>query len=220
MVGEVTALALVVAFSPISVLPAIALIVHSERPRPTGLAFICGWLAGKAAITTLFVGVPRLLEGLNGLDGPAPHWTGWARVAAGVVCIAAGLAYWRRPMPAATGPRWVERIKHLTPAAAAAIGVSLTVLNPKVVFACAAAGFAIGTAALSSTATVASVVYFTAVAGSTAALPILAYMLWSHRVDRALDRFNSWLRRNQRAITSVVLLALGVALLVNGGQAL
>ena len=53
-----------------------------------------------------------------------------------------------------------------------------------------------------------------------AALPILAYLVWSHRVDRALDRFEQWLRRNQVTITAIVLLLLGVALLLNGLRAL
>lgn len=46
--GELTALAAGVAFSPFAVVPAIALVVHSVRPRPVGLAFIAGWLLGKA----------------------------------------------------------------------------------------------------------------------------------------------------------------------------
>jgi hypothetical protein len=74
LLGELTAFATVVALSPFSVIPAIALVVHSERPKPTGLAFIVGWLTGKAALTVLFVQAPRLLDGL---DQPAPHWTAW-----------------------------------------------------------------------------------------------------------------------------------------------
>ena len=72
---------------------------------------------------------------------------------------------------------------------AAAAGASLTVVNPKVVLMCAAAGFAIGTAGLSTLGTTAAVSYFTLLAGSTAAVPILAYLVWSHRVDRLLERF-------------------------------
>ena len=45
-----------------AVLPAIALVVHSDRPRPTGLAFISGWLVAKAATTNVTV----LLTGETG----------------------------------------------------------------------------------------------------------------------------------------------------------
>ena len=217
MVGEVTALAMVVALSPFTVLPAIALVMHSERPRPTGLAFICGWLAGKAVITTLFVGVPRLM---HGLQGTPPHWTAWVRVAAGVSFLVAALWYWRRPDAGDTGTTWVDRIKRITPWAAGFVGLALTFLNPKVVFACAAAGLAIGAAALGGPATAAAIAYFTLLGGSTAMIPILAYMIWSHRVDAALNRFAEWVRRRQVAITVVVLALLGVALLTSGWRAL
>ena len=85
---------------------------------------------------------------------------------------------------------------------------------------CAAAGFAIGTAGLSTLGTTAAVTYFTLLAGSTAAVPILAYLVWSHRVDRLLERLRDWMQRRQVAITVVVLLILGVALLFNGIHAL
>ena len=221
LLGEVTALAMVVALSPFSVLPAIALVVHSERPRPTGMGFICGWLAGKAAITLLFVQVPRLL---HGLQGTPPHWTAWLRVAAGLLFVAAGIWYWRKhrrePVASVDAPQWLDRIKRITPVGAAAAGASLTVVNPKVVLMCAAAGFAIGTAGLSTLGTTAAVSYFTLLAGSTAAVPILAYLVWSHRVDRLLERLRDWMQRRQVAITVVVLLILGVALLFNGIRAL
>ena len=217
MLGEITALAMVVALSPFTVLPAIALVVHSDRPRPTGLAFISGWLVAKAAITALFVGVPRLM---GGLQGTPPHWTAWLRVAAGVAFILAALWYWRRPGAAAAEATWVDRLERITPAAAAFVGVALTFLNPKLVFACAAAGFAIGSANMGAPATGAAIAYFTLLGGSTAVLPVLAYMIWSHRVDAGLARFADWVRRHQVAITVVVLLLLGVALLMNGLRAL
>ncbi len=85
---------------------------------------------------------------------------------------------------------------------------------------CTAAGFAIGTAGLSTLGTTAAVAYFTMLAGSTAAVPILAYMVWAHRVDRLLERLRDWMQRRQVAITVVVLLIVGVTLLFNGIRAL
>lgn len=213
LLGELTAFAAVVAFSPFSVIPAIALVVHSERPKPTGLAFVAGWLSGKAALTVLFVQAPRLLDGL---DRPAPHWTAWVLVAAGLLSIAAAVWFWFRPPQKVEAPNWVRRIKGITPTAAAAVGVALTVVNFKVLLACAAAGFAIGAAQLSLLGIAVAVVYFTALAGSTAAVPILAYLVWSHRVDRALERFNGWLQRRQNVITTILLALIGVGLLYSG----
>ena len=80
----------------------------------------------------------------------------------------------------------------------------------------AAAGFAIGAAHMSVLGISVAVVCFTALAGSTAAVPILAYLLWTHRVDRQLERFKSWMQRRQALITAVVLLLIGIVLLYNG----
>lgn len=213
LLGEVTAFATVVALSPFSIIPAIALVVHSERPKPTGAAFITGWLTGKAALTVLFLRAPRLLDGL---DRPAPHWTAWVRIVAGVLCIAAGIWYWFKPPRPVETPQWVRRITRITPAGAAAVGVALTVVNVKVLLMCAAAGFAIGSAQLSGLGTGVAVAYFTAIAGSTAAIPILGYLIWSHRVDRQLERFKNWIQRRQAVVTTVLLALLGISLLYNG----
>ena len=216
LLGEVTAFAIVVALSPFSVIPAIALVVHSDRPKPTGAAFIAGWLTGKAALTVLFVQAPRLL---NGLDGPAPHWTAWLRIVAGVLFIAAGVRYWFTPHRQVEAPRWVSGIKTISPIGAAAVGVGLTVVNVKVLLMCAAAGFAIGAAKLSGVGTGVAVTYFTALAGSTAAVPILAYLIWSHHVDRRLERFKDWLQRRQTALTTALLMLIGLGLAYNGIRA-
>lgn len=220
LVGELTGLAAVVAFSPFTVLPAIALVLHSERPRPTGAAFIAGWLVAKAAITVLFVGIPRLLDQMQGTP---PQWTAWLRVGAGLIFIAMGLWYGLRARgrtaTPGSGTNWLNRIKRITPAGAGAVGVFLTVVNPKLVLMCAAAGFAIGTAGLGPVGTTAAVTYFTLLGGSTAAVPILAYLIWSHRVDRLLDRWRDWMQRQQVTITVAVLVLLGAALLFNGIRA-
>ena len=47
---ELIPLALVVALSPLSIIPAV-LVLHTPRPRPTGLAFLAGWLVGLFALT-------------------------------------------------------------------------------------------------------------------------------------------------------------------------
>lgn len=213
LLGEVTAFATVVALSPFSVLPAIALVVHSERPKPTGAAFIVGWLTGKAALTIAFLQAPRLLDGL---DRPAPHWTAWLRIVAGALCIAAAVWFGTKPVRPVEAPHWVIKIKRITPAGAAAVGVALTVVNVKVLLACAAAGFAIGAAQLSGLGTAMAVAYFTALAGSTAAIPILAYLIWSHQVDRRLERFKNWMQRRQAVMTTILLALIGIALLYNG----
>jgi hypothetical protein len=215
LLAELTALAAGVAFSPFSVIPAIALVVHSSRPRPVGLAFAGGWLLGKAAITAAFAQVPRMFHHAN---EPAPVWTGWLRIALGVLFIAAAVLYWRRPVTEST-PDWLRRIKDITPMGGATVGLALTVINLKVVLLCAAAGYAIGLRDLGGVAASLSVGYFAVLAGSSAVIPILAYSAWTTRIDRHLERFRLWMQRRQRVLTVAVLALIGVAIVASGAAA-
>src|ERR1700742_647966 len=90
VLGQLIPLAVVVAVSPLTIVPAIVLVLQSDRPRPTGLAFMFGWVIGLAVTTAVFVQLPRLLDGLN---RPAPAWAAWVRIAVGVALLA--LALWR-----------------------------------------------------------------------------------------------------------------------------
>ena len=212
-----TALAAGVALSPFSVIPAIALVVHSHRPRAVGLAFVAGWLTGKATITAAFVTVPDLVNRIETLDSSTPSWSGWVRIGIGAVVLVAAIGYWRKPATATIEtPRWVERIKHVTPAVAAAVGVALTVVNIKVMLLCAAAGYVIGTRELGTVATSLSIVYFTLVAGSSAALPILAYSVWAERIGPYLHKFRLWMQRNQKRLTVGLLALVGFGLVYSG----
>lgn len=217
LAGELAALSAVVALSPFTVVPAMLLVVHSERPRTVGPAFIGGWLVSKAAITAAFLQLPRLVESP---DTPAPVWSGWLRIGVGAALLLGAALYGRRPPAAYRTPRWLDRIKRISPAGAAATGAVLTVANIKVLIACAAAGYVIGTAHLGITETVVAVTFFTMMGGSTAALPILAYTMWAHRIDPQLERFRLWLQRRQRLLTLTATALIGLALIYSGVHAL
>ena len=83
---ELIPLALVVALSPLSIIPAV-LVLHTPRPKPTGMAFLVGWVVGLAALTAIFVEVSSLLGGL----GKAPPWASWVRIVIGIALIVFGV---------------------------------------------------------------------------------------------------------------------------------
>ena len=121
MVDELTELiplALVIALSPLSIVPAV-LVLHSPRPRPSGLAFLTGWVIGLVALTTLFIGVSGLL---GGMGGQPPTWTSWVRIVIGVALIAFGIFRW---LTRHSKPHQMPGTKHVTesgPVKAFAIG--------------------------------------------------------------------------------------------------
>jgi threonine/homoserine/homoserine lactone efflux protein len=208
---ELIPLALVVALSPFSIIPAV-LVLNTPRPRPTGLAFLVGWLIGLAALTAIFVEVSNLLGDLN----KPPPWASWVRIVVGAALIVLGIYRWLMRKQSAHTPGWMQSLGKLTPARAGAAGVALTVVNPKVLFICAAAGLAIGTAGLGSTHVWIPVVWYVAVAGSTVAIPILAYAVSGDRLGEPLRRLNEWMERQHAVLVAVILIVIGLLVLYKG----
>ena len=211
MLTELVPLALVIALSPLSVIPAV-LVLHTPRPRPTGLAFLAGWLVGLAVLTVLFIEASGLL---GGLDRP-PSWASWVRVAVGAALVVFGGYRWFTRHRSAHAPGWMGRLTTLTPPRALVTAVVLTVVNPKVLLICAAAGVAIATEGLGRPGVYLGALYFVLFAGSTVALPILAYAASGDRLREPLTRLRDWMERQHAALVAAILVVLGVLLLYKG----
>lgn len=209
---ELIPLALVVALSPLSIIPAV-LVLHTSRPRPTGLAFLVGWLIGLTALTAIFLEVSGLAGGLG--DKP-PGWASWLRIVIGGALIVFGLYRWLTRKRSAHTPGWMRSLSNVTPPRAALTAAALTVLNPKVLFVCAAAGLAIGTAGLDDSHAWLAVVWYVAVAGSTVAAPILAYAVSGDRLDGPLARLKDWMERQHATLVAGILLVIGLLVLYKG----
>ena len=212
MLAELIPLALVVALSPLSIIPAV-LVLHSPRPRPTGLAFLAGWLVGLAIVTEIFIEVSNLLGG--GLDKP-PGWASYVRIVVGAALIVFGIYKWLTRKHSEHSPKWMSSFAKITPSRAAVTAMVLVVINPKVLFMCAAAGLAIGTEGLGRTGAVLGLVYYVMIAASTAALPILAYAVSGDRLDQPLVRLKDWMERQHATLVAAILIVLGVLVLYKG----
>lgn len=211
MLTELIPLALVVALSPLSIIPAV-LVLHTPRPRPTGLAFLAGWLVGLAALTAIFLEVSNLLGDLS----KPPSWASWLRIVIGAALIVFGVYRFLTRKRSAHTPGWMQSLGKLTPARAGLAGLALTVVNPKVLFICAAAGLAIGTAGLGSAHVWIAVVWYVAAAGSTVAIPILAYAVSGDRLDEPLRRLKDWMERQHAVLVAGILVVIGLLVLYKG----
>jgi threonine/homoserine/homoserine lactone efflux protein len=208
---ELIPLALVVALSPLSIIPAV-LVLHTPRPRPAGMAFLAGWLIGLTVLTVVFLEVSTLL---GDLDKPPP-WASWLRIVIGAALIVSGIYRWLTRKRSAHTPGWMQGLGKLAPARAGAAALALTVVNPKVLFICAAAGLAIGTAGLGTTNAWISLAWYVAVAGSTVAIPILAYAVSGDRLDEPLKRLKDWMERQHAVLVAVILVVIGLLVTYKG----
>lgn len=213
---ELLPLALVITVSPLSIIPGV-LVLHAPHPRETSLAYLAGWLLGLTGLTAIFIGISDMLGGLK--DSP-PAWASWLRISVGAALIVFGVIRWLTRRGHDHIPAWMRTMNSVTPMRAAVTGAALTVVNPKVLFICAAAGLAIGTDALGVAGTVLSAALFVAVAGSSVAIPVLAYAGAGERLDAPLERLKNWMEKHNASLVAAILLVIGLVVLYKGIHAL
>jgi threonine/homoserine/homoserine lactone efflux protein len=209
-------LALVIAISPLSVIPAV-LVLQAPHPRPTSLAFLGGWLLGLAALTAIFVASSGALTGLR--NSP-PTWASWLRVVLGLALIAFGIYQWLTRHGHTESPKWMRSFATLTPQRAGITGLVLVVVRLEVLIMCALAGLAIGSSGLSIAADSITGAIFLAVAASTVAIPVLAYAGAGHRLDDSMARIKDWMEKNNAALLATILVLIGLMVFYNGAHRL
>lgn len=214
LLTQLVPLALVVAWSPVKIVPAFIVVINSPRPKAASLAFLLASLAALALCTAVFaIEVPGVLHGLDDLH---LGWGPFTRIGAGVAFLVLGGYVWRKRQSRVRAPDWVSKLAHITPAVAGVLGVVLTVTNLKVMAATAAAGMTIGTAALDPWGIAAAIGIYTAVAGSTLMVAVIGYLLAAERVDRWAASLRRWIQRNQGPLTAILLSLVGFTLVSTG----
>jgi sulfite exporter TauE/SafE len=216
VLGALIPLGLVIALSPITVIPAV-LVLQAPRPRPSGLAFLAGWVLGLAALTALSVAASGLLGGLH--KSP-PTWASWLRVILGAALILFGIYRWLTRHRHTESPAWMRSFASITPARAGITGAVLVVIRPDVLLICVPAGLAIGGSGLDVADDWMAAAFFVAIAASTVAIPILAYAAAGHRLDDAMARLKDWMDKHNAALMAGILVVIGLMVLYNGVHAL
>jgi hypothetical protein len=216
VLGTLVPLGLVIALSPITVIPAV-LVLQAPRPRPSGLAFLAGWLLGLAALTAISVAASGLLGGLH--KSP-PTWASWLRVVLGSALIAFGVYRWLTRHRHSESPAWMRSFATITPARAGITGAVLVVIRPDVLLICVPAGLAIGAGGLGVAGDWIAAGFFVAIAASTVAVPVLAYAAAGHRLDDTMGRLKDWMDKNNAALLAGILVVIGLMVLYNGIHAL
>ena len=150
------------------------------------------------------------------LGNKPPGWASWLRVVIGAALIVFGVYRWLTRKRSEHTPRWLQSMSKLTPRRAAATAAVLTVVNPKVLFICAAAGLAIGTAGLGYTGVWVAELWYVVVAASTVAIPILAYAVSGDRLDAPMTRLKDWMERRHAVLIAGILIVIGLLVLYKG----
>ncbi len=208
---DLAPLALVVAASPLTIIPTV-LMLHTTRPRLTGMAYLLGWVVGMAVLTGIFVELPDLLGGLH-MGSPR---LAWVRIVLGTALIVLGIYAWVTRHTRSHEPKWLRQFTGAGPRRGFVIAVLLTMVNPKVLFVGIAAGLSIGTSGLDDFQKWIVVLVFVVMSISSVIVPITAYLFWGGRLEPALARLKAWMEKHNATIVAVVLLAIGIMVLSKG----
>ena len=92
----------------------------------------------------------------------------------------------------------------------------LAAVNPKNLLMAAAAGTAVATGDLTNGEDVVAVVVFTALAGCTVAVPVIADVVAHDRMAGRLESLKSWLIEHNSAVMTVLLVVIGASLIGKG----
>jgi threonine/homoserine/homoserine lactone efflux protein len=211
MTADVIPLALAIAASPFTIIPAI-LLLFTPRARATSAAFLATWVLALAVGVTAFVLLASVIERVE----ESPTWLAWTRIVLGAVLVVLGVRQWlarRTPKPT---PAWMQRIESATPRRAVRLAILLAYANPKVLLLTAAAGLSIGAAELDASGTALAIAVFTVVAALSVAVPALLYAVLGERMLGPLTRIRDWLERNNAVVMSIVMTLLGAMVLAEG----
>jgi hypothetical protein len=94
------------------------------------------------------------------------------------------------------------------------------VVRPDVALICVPAGLGIGTSGLGLAGDWLAAAFFVAIAASSVAIPILAYVAAGSRLDDTLSRLKDWMDRNNGALLAAVFVVIGAMVLYHGIHAL
>lgn len=208
MYADLIPAALIVALSPLAILPPVLLLLYSDRPRSTGPTYLCGWLAGMTLVITTVVWVSPV-----GRSNSA-ETSSQLQFGIGVLLIALGVVTWLRRRHYAEATGWLSRLQSASPAVTAILGFVFAAANPKFILACIAGGVAINALIDSPAERAGAVGYFVALAGSTTAGPILANLLASRYAEKWLERMRHSIQEHTALLTAVTLTAVGALLIV------
>jgi len=205
---ELVPLALIFALSPLSLIP-VLVTLRSARPRPTGLAFLAGWLLSITALT----GLCAELAGRVHLIG-TPTGQAWVRLGIGVVLLALGGYRWFRRGYRAAEPEWVHRLSSLTAAPGMITAGVLLLASPVALFLCAAAGAMIGTASPVEQKIWVNALCFAAVAGISVAVPVLLSLVTGGPPAGSFARLRAWVLQRHHLVAAALPVLVGVVLVL------
>jgi threonine/homoserine/homoserine lactone efflux protein len=215
-IGEMLAMAVAVAISPIPII-AVVLLLTGPDGKIKGVAYVIGSFASTAIVGGILVAVGTGAGASS--DGGPSTGTSLLKLGLGVLLLGLAAKQWRgRPLAGEQPvmPSWMGALDGLTAVKAVGAGIVLNVLNPKNLLFIVAGAAAVAGASASPTQEAVAWAVFSIIATIGVATPVVIVFATGERSAELLDGLKTWMARNSGVIMTVILLIIGAKLLGDG----
>ncbi|MFN3215550.1 MAG: GAP family protein [Acidimicrobiales bacterium] len=212
-IGQIIANAVGVAISPIPIIAVILMLLSRSAAR-NSVSFVIGWLVGLAAVTVVVLAV-----GIESSSDDGADTGGIVQLVVGALFLGLAAKQWRSRPRVGTEPEmpgWMAAIDSLGAAKAFALGLVVTVPNPKNAGLTIAAAVAIAGADLGAGQEAVVVAVYILLASVSVIAPVVFYLATGDRAAPALDATKEWLTANSATVMTVLFTVLGAKVLGNG----
>jgi threonine/homoserine/homoserine lactone efflux protein len=219
-IGQVLSFGVGVALSPVPII-AVVLMLATPKGRVNGPAFLAGWVVGIAVLGTI---VLLVASGASASTHGAPAtWVSIVKIVLGVLLVLLAVKQWRgRPRGDAAPelPKWMKTIDTFTPGRSVAMGVVLSVVNPKNLLLVVGAAAAIAQTGASTVNQAVALIVFIVIATIGVGAPVAIYYLMGDRATKILADLHDWMARENATIMAVICLIIGAKLIGDAISAL
>jgi hypothetical protein len=215
-IGQVLALGVGVALSPLSII-GVVLMLGTPRARSNGPAFVAGWLVGVLGVGAIVLAVSG---GADAGDGGSPaEWASVLKIVLGVLLVFVAGRQWRgRPLDGEEpeAPKWMRTVDSFTATRSAALAVGLTAINPKNLLLVVGAATAISQTGTSSGEQAVALAVFAVIATAGVGIPVVIYFAMGDRSRHLLDALKQRMSANNAGIMAAICLVLAAKLIGDG----
>jgi hypothetical protein len=211
-IGEVLALGVGVALSPLAI---VALVVLLVAPAGTGAAwtFSCVWVLSLSLVSTL---VLLLADGADASANGAPAtWASVVKIVVGLLLVVFAVREWRGRESAETdadAPSWMRRLDSITVPKAAGLA-ALFVVKPKNLLLTISAGVAVAQVGASPIGQAVALAVFVALGTTGLGIPLSIHVFMRDRGRGLLIELRDWMVHQNATIIAVLCLIIAAKLI-------
>lgn len=204
--GTLIPLAIALSISTVPFLATVVILLSPRRGRsiPYLIGYVVGLLLVVGAFSFGLAVVPRRIK-------LGPEFA-VVEIVVGLALIALAIVQWRRRgSREPSSGAWLGRLERVGPLPALGFALALN-LRPKSLLVCAAAGLALSRAQLEFGDMLICIAVFTVLGSITVSVPTIMSLVMPRRTSAWLLRARSYLVRNSRLLTVIVLFMIGVVI--------